>query len=138
MSTDAIRPVPKPNVFVDTTPFWNGVKKRKLVLQFCKDTNRFQHYPRPVSIFTGSRNLEWREVSGKGVIYAATIIRVPGPGLDGRLPLPVVTVELEEGVRILGNVLNKPADDVAIGQRVQLAWDHIADDAVYPAFNVID
>jgi len=36
-----------------------------------------------VSIFTGSRNLEWREVSGKGTIYACTVIRVPGPGLEG-------------------------------------------------------
>jgi hypothetical protein len=118
------RPVPKPSVYVDTKPFWDGAKAGKLVLQYCKDTGQFQHYPRPVSIYTGSRNLEWREVSGKGTIYACTVIRVPGPGLD-------------EGVRILGNILNKDVDTVAIGQRVEVAWDRLSDDVQYPAFNVV-
>ncbi|MBR1235866.1 Zn-ribbon domain-containing OB-fold protein [Bradyrhizobium sp. AUGA SZCCT0182] len=131
------RPIPKASVYVDTKPFWDGTKVGKLVLQYCKDTGQFQHYPRPVSIFTGSRNLEWREVSGKGTIYACTVIRVPGPGLDGRLPLSVATVQLEEGVRILGNILNKDADTVKIGQRVEVAWDRLSDDVQYPAFNVV-
>jgi uncharacterized OB-fold protein len=137
VTTEATRPVPKADVFVDTKPFWEGAKQHKLMLQFCKDTGRYQHYPRPVSMFTGSRNIEWREASGKGTIYAATAIRVPGPGLDGRLPLPVVTVELDEGVRILGNILNKPPEEVAIGQRVEVTWDRIADGVDYPAFNVV-
>jgi uncharacterized protein len=131
------RPIPKPSVYVDTQPFWDAAKQGKLVLQFCLDTKRFQHYPRPVSIFTGSRNLEWREVSGKGTIYACTVIRVPGPGLEGRLPLSVVTVDLDEGVRIIGNVLNVDPDTVAIGQSVEVAWDRLADDVQYPAFNVV-
>jgi hypothetical protein len=131
------RPVPSPSAYVDTAPFWDAARQGKLVLQFCKDTNQFQHYPRPVSIFTGSGNLEWREVSGRGVIYACTVIRVPGPGLDGRLPLSVVTVELDEGVRILGNVVNFEADKVAIGQRVELAWDRLSDDVQYPSFRIV-
>jgi uncharacterized protein len=130
------RPVPKPGTYVDTAPFWEGAKNGRLMLQYCKDTGRFQHYPRPVSIFTGSRNIEWREVSGRGTIYACTVIRVPGPGLDGRLPLSVVTVELDEKVRIIGNILNVDANSVAIGQRVEVAWDRLGDDVPYPAFNI--
>jgi uncharacterized protein len=131
------RPVPKPGVFVDTKPFWDGAKEHKLVLQYCKDTNRFQHYPRPVSIFTGSRNLEWREVSGKGTIYAYTVIRVPGPGIESRIPLPVATVELDEGVRILGNILGRVPEEISIGQKVELAWDPIAEGVDYPGFKVV-
>lgn len=133
----ATRPIPQPSVYVDTQPFWDGAKQGRLVLQFCLDTKQFQHYPRPVSIFTGSRNLEWREVTGKGTIYACTVIRVPGPGLEGRLPLSVVTVELDDGVRIIGNVLNVDPDTVKIGQRVEVAWDRLSDDVQYPAFNVV-
>jgi uncharacterized protein len=135
--SSTVRPAPKPSVYVDTAPFWEAAKQGKLVLQFCKDTNQFQHYPRPVSIFTGSRNLEWREVSGRGVVYACTVIRVPGPGLDGRLPLSVVTVELDEGVRMLGNIVNVEPDKVAIGQRVEVTWDRLSDDFQYPAFRVV-
>jgi hypothetical protein len=50
----------------------------------------------------------------------------------------VVTVELEEGVRILGNVLDRDPESVAIGQRVELAWDPISDDVQYPAFVVVE
>ena len=118
-------------------PYWEGTKRKKLLIQYCKATGKYQHFPRPVSIFTGSRNLEWREVSGKGTIYACTVIRVPGPGLEGRLPLSVATVELDEGVRILGNILDADADTVAIGQRVVVAWDRLSDDVQYPAFKVV-
>lgn len=130
------RQMPKPNVYVDTTPFWNGVKERKLMLQFCPETKQFQHYPRPVSIYTGKRNIEWREVSGKGTIYACTTIRIPGPGLEGRLPLCVATVDLEEGVRFIGNVLNCTPEQVTIGARVKLAWDKLDEDNLYPAFEL--
>ena len=59
------------------------------------------------------------------------------PGLDGRLPLVVAIVELAEGVRILGNILNVAPEEVAIGQRVEVAWDRLGGDVAYPAFNVI-
>ena len=130
------RLVPKPNVYIDTTPFWNGVKEGKLVLQYCPETKQFQHYPRPVSVYTGKKNVEWREVSGKGTIYACTAIRIAGPGLEGRLPLCVATVELDEGVRFIGNVLNCTPEQVKIGARVKLAWDKLNDDNNYPAFEL--
>lgn len=132
------RPVPKANRFVETEAFWQGAGQGELWLQYCPDSKQFQHYPRPISIYTGRRNLEWRKVSGRGVIYACTIVRVPGPGLEGRLPLSVATVELDEGVRILGNILNTAPDNVAIGQRVELAWDAIDGETSYPAFNVVE
>ncbi|MDE0943280.1 MAG: OB-fold domain-containing protein [Alphaproteobacteria bacterium] len=132
------RPTPRANKYVATDRFWQGTEDRELLLQYCPDTKQYQHYPRPVSIYTGKRNLEWRKVAGTGTIYAATIVRVPGPGMDGRLPLSVVTVELDEGVRILGNVLNAAPETVAIGQRVELAWDAISNDIAYPAFNLVE
>ncbi len=75
------------------------------------DTNRFQHYPRPVSLATGSRNLDWRPVSGNGTIYACTTLRIPGPGIDGRLPLAIATVELDEHVRIIANILDASPEE---------------------------
>ena len=134
--TSPKRPAPRENQFVDTRPFWAGVREGKLVLQYCRDSGRFQHYPHPVSIYTGRRNLEWREVSGRGTVYSWTIVRVPGPGLAGRLPLLVALVELDEGVRIIGNILDRK--DVRIGQRVALIWDKFDDGTPYPAFKVVD
>lgn len=133
-TTPQARPIPKENVYVDTRPFWEGAQQGKLVLQYCTEAKKFQHYPKPVSIFTGRRTLEWREVSGNGFIYAFTVVRIPGPGLDGRLPLCVATVELDEGVRMIANVLDCAPEQLAIGKRVKLAWDTLAEGKRYPAF----
>jgi hypothetical protein len=129
------RKLPREKLYVDSAPFWQGTREGKLMLQYCKDSGRFQHFPRPVSLYTGSRNLEWREVSGKGTVYAITALRTPGLGADGRLPCVLALVELEEGVRILGNLPASRPGDVRIGDRVKLAWDELSDGR-YPAFTI--
>ena len=136
-ATSLDRPVPRAGIYVDTRPFWKGVAEGKLVLQYCTEAKRFQHYPKPVSAYTGRRTLEWREVAGTGVIYAFTVVRIPGPGLEGRLPLCVATVELDEGVRIISNVLNCKPEQLAVGRRVRLAWDRLTADQRYPAFELV-
>jgi uncharacterized OB-fold protein len=134
-TTTPPRKLPRENLFVDSSAFWQGTREGKLMLQYCKDTERFQHYPRPVSLYTGSRNLEWREVSGNGTVYAVTALRTPGLGADGRLPCVLATIELEEGVRILGNLPTSSPGDVKIGDRVKLMWDELSDGR-YPAFRL--
>lgn len=131
-----VRPLPRAGVYVDTTAFWQGAAEGRLLLQYCTATQRFQHYPKPVSTYTGRRTLEWREVSGRGTIYACTVVRIPGPGLEGRLPLPVATVELDEGVRVIANVLGCAPEALAIGRRVRLAWDRLDAGHRYPAFEL--
>lgn len=130
------RPIPRQGVYVDTRPFWDGLAEGKLLLQYCTEARRFQHYPKPVSGFTGRRTLEWREVSGNGTIYACTVVRIAGPGVEGRIPLCVVTVELDEGVRIIANLLRCAPGDMAIGRRVKFAVDTLAPEHPYPAFEL--
>ncbi len=134
--TEARRPVPPRNIFVASDAFWDGAQNGKLMLQYCPTSGRFQHIPRPISIHTGHRDLEWREASGRGTIYACTILRVPNPGVTHRLPLVVATVELEEGVRIIANIVESKAEDVKIGQNVELVFDKLEDDVAYPAFRI--
>ena len=49
-------------------------------------------------------------------------------------PLPVLAVELEEGVRMLCNLLNVKAADVTVGMKVKLCWETLPDGTPYPAF----
>ncbi len=131
------RPVPAQGIYVDTSPFWRGLDEGRLVLQYCPATKRYQHPPRPVSTAVSRRALEWRELSGKGTIYAYTVVRIPGPGLQDRVPLPVATVELDEGVRILANLLHCTPDEPAIGMRVKLVMDMLDEAQPYPAFALV-
>jgi uncharacterized OB-fold protein len=131
--SEAAPGMPAIGTYVESREFWHAIAERKLKLQYCRDAGRFQQYPRPVSIYTGRRNLEWREVSGRGFIYALTVMRVPGLGYAGKPPYCVATVELDEGVRIIARILNIPPDAARAGMRVRLTWEQIGE-GLYPAF----
>lgn len=130
----APRKPPRESLFTDTAPFWQGTRDGQLLLQYCPTAQRFQHFPRPLSLYSGRRDLEWRAVSGEGVIYAHTVLRTPGLGADGRLPCVLALVELDEGVRILANLPGTQSGQLRIGDRVKLTWDALDGDARYPAF----
>lgn len=126
------RPLPKPRGF--SQAFWDAAKQKKFMIQFCKDTDKPQHYPRPISIYTGSRNVEWREVSGKGKIFAHTITRVK-PGNFRHMPdnYAIVTVELDEGTRFMAPWVGDN-DYLKPGNRVKIGWERLNDDFNYPYF----
>jgi hypothetical protein len=80
------RPLPRVNVYMNTKPFWDAAKDGRLVIQYCKDTGKPQFFPRPVSLATGRRNLEWRQVSGKGKVYSFTTTYSAWPGMRSACP----------------------------------------------------
>jgi uncharacterized OB-fold protein len=128
------RPLPKTGRYLDTTEFWEGAKRHKLMLQFCTVTQRFQHYPRPVSLYTGRDTIEWRETSGLGTVYSWTVTRSPWPGHEARVPYICAYVDLEEGVRFLCNLVDCGEDDVKIGMPVEVRWARLSDEIEFPDF----
>lgn len=103
-------------------PFWDATREKKLLIQYCPTSGTYQFYPRPLSVATGRREVEWREVSGRGSIYAYTITRQAIAPFKGREPFAVAMVELEEGVRIMANIVDCREDQIAIGLKVVPHW----------------
>ena len=118
---------PAPPAYSFSAPFWEATRDRKLLLQFCRRTGKPQFYPRPTSIFTGRRDIEWREVSGRGTVYTYTIARIGAGALRGCEPYIIANVELDEGVNILGNLTGCAMDEVFIGMRVRPSWQALSD-----------
>jgi len=109
-------------------PFWDASRQKKLVVQYCRRTGKYQHYPRPTSIFTGRRSdIEWREVSGKGEVYSWTIARRGPPPFHGHEPYLVVSVTLDVGVNLIANMVHCGADEIRIGMRVVPFWVPLED-----------
>lgn len=123
------RPVPAPTSH--TKPFWDGARERKLMLQYDPDTGSFQFWPRPASLRTGKANLEWRQASGKGRLYSFTTMHVAGPGFEDRVPYLVGLVELDEGVRIIANLVGVGVGEATIGMPVRVTWEPLGDTNYY-------
>ena len=91
----------------------------KLMLRRSRSTAQFVFYPRVLAPGTGLRDLEWVEASGRGTIHATTIVRrkPPEPSYS------VVLVDLDEGVRLMSEVVDLPPCDIAIGMTVRARID---------------
>jgi uncharacterized OB-fold protein len=121
-SASAALPEPVPSDF--SGPFWEATKEHILLLQYDPDVKRYQFFPRPVSIYTGRRSLEWRPAAGTGSVYTFTIVhRAPLPACASRTPYVVASITLDEGVRIMAQLIDCRPEDVRIGMRVRLAWE---------------
>tara|TARA_A100001037_G_scaffold53484_1_gene45572 strand:+ start:1506 stop:1925 length:420 start_codon:yes stop_codon:yes gene_type:complete len=119
---------PVPSATPVSKPMWEAANKDKLMLQFDAETNRAQFWPRPVNLQTGKANYEWREVSGKGNIYAWTKVHVPAFGFADRIPYILGAIDLKEGGRIVAPLVN--IDNVVLepGMAVKVCWERRSDD----------
>jgi hypothetical protein len=91
----------------------------RLMLQRSRSTGQFVFYPRIAAPGSGARDLEWVEASGQGIVHATTIVRrkPPEPSYN------VALIDLAEGVRLMGEVVDTPPDAVAIGMAVRVRID---------------
>ena len=114
-----------------TRPRRSGTRPRRgeLVLPWCRDVRTAVLVPaRDVSRAASATTLEWRAASGDGVVYAASVQHLPGPGRDAADgPYVVALVDLDEGVRMMGNVLECAPDDVHVGMPVRATWEPLSD-----------
>jgi len=120
------RPVPTPSSF--TREFWQGTRQGKLLLQRCRACGTRQYYPRPVCMRCMARDLEWTEAAGRGTVYSFTVTRLPPEGFEGRAPYVLVAVDLPEGVRMLGTLLDVDPGEVRIGMPVRATYERLTDE----------
>ncbi len=119
------REAPKPRSF--SKPFWQATRDKKLMIQYCRRSGRYQFFPRATSIHSGRRDLEWREVSGKGEIFTYTVARRARPPFQGHEPFLIVVVTLDEGVNVMANMIRCGLDEIRIGMRVVPHWAPLPD-----------
>jgi len=120
------RPIPTPSLV--SQPFWEAANEGRLVLQFDPETGKPQFWPRPVAVQSGRRDMEWREVSGKGRLHGWTRVHVPARGFQELAPYVLASVELDEGARIVGRLVNADADALKPGMAVRVAWERLSDE----------
>ena len=120
---------PAPEVTRYAAPFWAAARAHRLVIQHCAQCGQYQHYPRPWCTNCLNEAVEFVEASGRGTIYTFTVIRRSAhPAFAARVPYVLAFIDLDEGVRIVTNVVDCDPDTVRIGQRVQVRFEAIDDE----------
>jgi len=122
---------PRPATNDDSAFFWDGLRAGELRIQRCTACGTLRHPPRPGCAACGSLEWDWIVSSGRGAIYSYAIHHYPPvPGFAP--PFAVVLVELEEGTRLVSNLVE--ATEPRIGMPVEVRFVNVADDLTLPLF----
>lgn len=132
MST-AARPAPVPTEA--TQPFWDATAQGVLLVQRCASCRQVQSIPRPFCRHCGAESPQWERSTGLGRIYTFTVNhRAANAHMADKLPYVVAVVELDEGTRLMANIVNVPADTVRIGDRVRVCFLPLSETLSLPQF----
>ena len=130
------RPAPEPTI--DSKPYWDGLKERRLLLQQCGNCGLVRHYPRPMCDACHSLEVRWIESSRQGRLYAWTEVHHPFvPGFREEIPYVMATVALEEGVRLQCQMLGAEAAALRLDLPVEIVFREVQDGLVLPFAQVV-
>jgi uncharacterized OB-fold protein len=131
-------PKPLPEITPVTQPFWEAAAKEKLVMQRCGNCQSWVWCPRPACVECGSEKLQWTPLSGRGRLFAFTVIReVVGRALRGfskDIPYVAAWIDLDEGPRICSNIVGCPIEKVTIGMPVEVIFEEAGSGIFLPKF----
>ena len=121
---DFVRPLPIPTP--TSKPYWENLNDERVVIQRCRNCEKWIFYPRSHCPACLDLDLEWTEVDGKGVLYTYTVARQPtSPHFQNELPQILAVVELTNGVRLTTTLINVPEESIQIGMKLRPVFDHI-------------
>ncbi|WP_440534560.1 Zn-ribbon domain-containing OB-fold protein [Variovorax sp. YR566] len=127
-------PAPAPLISQEAKPFWDGTKAGKLMLPRCPRCSFVIWYPRQFCPECGHDAVEWFEASGRGSIYSFASVR-RGEGAYRETQLYVLAlVELQEGPRVLTNIIDCDPAELEIGQSVSAVFSEAGDEAALLRF----
>ena len=123
-------PVPTP----ETAHFWEGARQGELRLQRCDACGEAFFPPRPFCPECGSREVRVERASGRARLYPYVINHLPAPGFEA--PYAIAVVELEEGPRMMSNILDCPQtpEALVLDMPLQVTFERLSDEISLPQF----
>jgi uncharacterized protein len=126
---------PLPHLDEENRWFWEACARHELYLQKCGVCATIRFYPRALCPSCLSSKTEYLRASGRGTVYTFTVTyQNQAAGFRDELPYVMAYVELDEGPRILTNVVNTPADTVTIGMPVEVVFEDVDEGLAIPKF----
>jgi len=125
------RPAPRPTA--DSDVYWEAVARHELVAQRCTACGKLRHPPRPMC--PQCRSLAWHEqrLTGAGTLYSYAVLHHPRSPLF-EYPLLAALVDLDEGVRVVTNLVGVEPAGVRIGMRLSVDFEPTDNGGTVPVF----
>ncbi len=129
---------PLPRIDEENKWFWEACARHELYVQKCGDCRTVRFYPRALCPSCLSSKTDYVRASGRGKVYTFTVTHQnQAPGFRDELPYVMAYVELEEGPRVLTNVVGCPPDEVKVGMAVTVVFEDVDEGLAIPKFQRI-
>lgn len=126
---------PLPRIDEESKGFWEACQRHELYVQRCRACRSSRYYPRALCPACLSDDTEWVRCSGRGEVYTFTVTNQnQAPGFREELPYVLAYVELQEGLRVLTNIVDCPPESVRIGMPVEVVFDDVTAGVTLPKF----
>jgi uncharacterized OB-fold protein len=126
MATEYSKPLPRPLSPELTRPFWEAAKRHELVMPRCKTCDQLFFYPRSECPRCLSTHLEWTRVSGRGRLHTYTVVYQPAnAAFRDNTPHIYAVVQLDEGPRMVSNVVQCAVDAVRVDMPLEAIFDDV-------------
>jgi len=130
------RPLPQP-ITPEARPYWDGAREGKLMIPRCEACGKAFLYPRVLCPHCASRDVVWVQASGRGRLHTFAIAhQILNKAFRVKPPVILAMVELEEGPRLLTNLVGVEPDPEAIrcDMPVEVVFERLTDQVTLPMF----
>jgi len=126
---------PLPQIDEENRPWWEALKRHELYVQRCRDCGELRYYPRAQCTECLSPKTEWLKCSGRGKVYTFTVTNQnQAPGFRESLPYIMAYVELDEGLKMLTNIIDCRPEEAKIGMPVEVVYDDVTPEVTLAKF----
>jgi len=126
---------PLPAISSLSAPYWDGLKQRAVKLQRCDGCHKLWYPPGPFCPNCWSRNFTWEKLSGQGKVNSWVVFhQAYFSSVKDEIPYNVAEVELDEGPRLLTNLVGIDNADIKIGIPVEVVFDDVTDEVTLAKF----
>ena len=120
---------PLPVITESTAPFWEGTRRSEFLLQRCLSCDEPRFPPKPVCSHCWSTEHRWVPAAGTGSVYSYTVVHRAGmPAFREDVPYVIAVIDLDEGVRVMSNLVGCDPEDVSVGMAVRVLFEEASEE----------
>lgn len=126
---------PLPHIDEESRPWWEAAQRHELYIQKCRECGDLRFHPRALCTGCMSSRTEWIRCRGTGKIYTFTVTNQnQAGGFRDSLPYVMAWVEVDEGLKMLTNIVDCPPEQVKIGMPVEAVFDDVTPEVTLVKF----